>query len=46
MKRFIWLASAVAMALSLTGCGVSSEDFETAQASASALDTEKQALAA
>lgn len=46
MKRFIWLASAVAMALSLTGCGVSTEDFEKARASASALDTEKQALAA
>lgn len=46
MKRLFVAVSAVAAVLFLSACGVSSEDFEAAQASASSLATEKQALEA
>jgi len=46
MKRFFIAVTAVAVAFSLSACGVSSDDFEAAQASASSLASDKQALEA
>jgi flagellar biosynthesis GTPase FlhF len=44
VKRFILTASAIAGILSLAACGVSTEDFEAAQASHAAVASEKEAL--
>jgi len=44
VKRFILAASAIAGILSLAACGVSTEDFEAAQASHAAVASEKEAL--
>lgn len=44
MKRFIRAASAAALIFSLSACGVPTEDFEAAQASAASLASEKDAL--
>lgn len=44
VKRFILAASAIAGILSLAACGVSTEDFEAAQASHAAVASENEAL--
>ncbi|MGO2030829.1 hypothetical protein ACTXJU_09295 [Glutamicibacter ardleyensis] len=45
-KLMVALASFLALLFTLTACGVSTEEFEAAQASTAALDSEKQALQA
>ncbi|MGH3654986.1 hypothetical protein [Glutamicibacter sp.] len=46
MKRSILAATAIAGILSLAACGVSTEEFEAAQASSAAIASEKEALQA
>ncbi len=46
MKRFMWSMATMSIVLALSACGVSTEDYEAAQASASALNSEKEELVA